>query len=182
MTTKLLGLIASAVFAVGLWTVPTVANTLNPANGQLGTNPQGESFGDPSVVGSFSDTFYVTVSGTGLQILDIAISSGPEIDVGQGFEIIIPGVQQPENFSIPTGSLDYNVEPGVYAITILGVTEYGYPVPGDLTYLSGSYKGTITAGDPPRATPLPAALPLFATGIGAIGLLGWRRKRKSATA
>jgi hypothetical protein len=29
------------------------------------------------------------------------------------------------------------------------------------------------------STPLPAALPLFATGLGAIGLLGWRRKRKA---
>ena len=29
-------------------------------------------------------------------------------------------------------------------------------------------------------TPLPAALPLFATGLGALGLLGWRRKRKAA--
>jgi hypothetical protein len=29
------------------------------------------------------------------------------------------------------------------------------------------------------ATPLPAALPLFATGLGAFGLLGWRRKRKA---
>jgi hypothetical protein len=29
------------------------------------------------------------------------------------------------------------------------------------------------------ATPLPAALPLFATGIGAMGLFGWRRKRKN---
>ena len=28
-------------------------------------------------------------------------------------------------------------------------------------------------------TPLPAALPLFATGLGALGLLGWRRKRKA---
>jgi len=27
-------------------------------------------------------------------------------------------------------------------------------------------------------TPLPAALPLFASGLGALGLLGWRRKRK----
>ena len=27
--------------------------------------------------------------------------------------------------------------------------------------------------------PLPAALPLFATGLGALGLLGWRRRRKS---
>jgi hypothetical protein len=29
------------------------------------------------------------------------------------------------------------------------------------------------------ATPLPAALPLFATGLGSLGLLGWRRKRKA---
>jgi uncharacterized protein (TIGR03118 family) len=28
-------------------------------------------------------------------------------------------------------------------------------------------------------TPLPAALPLFATGLGGLGLIGWRRKRKS---
>jgi len=28
-------------------------------------------------------------------------------------------------------------------------------------------------------TPLPTALPLFATGLGALGLLGWRRKRKT---
>ena len=27
-------------------------------------------------------------------------------------------------------------------------------------------------------TPLPAALPLFATGLGVLALLGWRRKRK----
>ena len=31
-------------------------------------------------------------------------------------------------------------------------------------------------------TPLPAALPLFAAGLGALGLLGWRRKRKNAAA
>jgi CHRD domain len=31
-------------------------------------------------------------------------------------------------------------------------------------------------------TPLPAALPLFASGLGALGLLGWRRKRKAIAA
>lgn len=30
------------------------------------------------------------------------------------------------------------------------------------------------------ATPAPAALPLFVTGLGALGLLGWRKKRKAA--
>jgi hypothetical protein len=32
----------------------------------------------------------------------------------------------------------------------------------------------------PGGTPLPAALPLFATGLGALGLIGWRRKKKAA--
>jgi hypothetical protein len=31
-------------------------------------------------------------------------------------------------------------------------------------------------------TPIPGALPLFATGLGALGVLGWRRKRKPARA
>jgi hypothetical protein len=35
---------------------------------------------------------------------------------------------------------------------------------------------------PVTATPLPAAFPLFASGLGALGLLGWRRKRKTSAA
>ena len=38
--------------------------------------------------------------------------------------------------------------------------------------------GSVTPGT--SLTPLPAALPLFATGLGALGLLGWRRKRRAA--
>jgi hypothetical protein len=44
---------------------------------------------------------------------------------------------------------------------------------------AGSVTGSIV--DAPT-TPLPAALPLFATGLGALGLLGWRRKRKAFAA
>jgi hypothetical protein len=39
--------------------------------------------------------------------------------------------------------------------------------------------GSLT---PAAATPIPAALPLFASGLGAMGLLGWRRKRKAQLA
>jgi hypothetical protein len=47
-----------------------------------------------------------------------------------------------------------------------------------LAFLSGhDYSSSSEAIS---ATPLPAALPLFATGLGALGLLGWRRKRKAA--
>ena len=37
----------------------------------------------------------------------------------------------------------------------------------------------LLRGDESFPTPLPAALPLFAGGLGVMGLLGWRRKRKS---
>jgi hypothetical protein len=42
--------------------------------------------------------------------------------------------------------------------------------------------GPVTGSADPATTPLPAALPLFASGLGALGLLGWRRKRKAQAA
>jgi hypothetical protein len=50
---------------------------------------------------------------------------------------------------------------------------------GSLTFLSGHDYSSLAAG-PSFETPLPAALPLFASGLGAFGLLSWRRKRKNA--
>jgi hypothetical protein len=49
----------------------------------------------------------------------------------------------------------------------------------------GASTGTITSTTGSwsvATTPLPAALPLFATGLGTMGLFGWRRKRKNAAA
>jgi hypothetical protein len=43
--------------------------------------------------------------------------------------------------------------------------------------LTGSGSATITS-----ETPLPGALPLFASGLGALGMLAKRRKRKAALA
>jgi hypothetical protein len=57
-------------------------------------------------------------------------------------------------------------------------------LPGGGAYIVGSSDGNVAcegssclAANAP-ATPLPAALPLFVSGLGAVGLLGWRRKRK----
>ena len=60
-------------------------------------------------------------------------------------------------------------------------------VPG-VWYSQAGYADTIMGSGPAtgsastEATPLPAALPLFATGLGALGLFGWRRKRKNVAA
>jgi hypothetical protein len=53
----------------------------------------------------------------------------------------------------------------------------------DVYYKISVGSGDIALTDSENSqTPLPAALPLFATGLGALGLLGWRRKKKAATA
>ena len=41
---------------------------------------------------------------------------------------------------------------------------------------------TFTPSSTPAAVPLSGSLPLFATGLGALGLLAWRRKRKAVAA
>ena len=55
--------------------------------------------------------------------------------------------------------------------------EFGYLV---LSNVSGAVSSFDNLSITVNSTPLPAALPLFATGLGALGLLGWRRKRKAA--
>jgi hypothetical protein len=67
--------------------------------------------------------------------------------------------------------------------------------PINLTLLAGlniiqlSFNETISGGDgfafdyaaiSPIITPLPTTLPLFATGLAGLGLLGWRRKKTAA--
>ena len=45
-----------------------------------------------------------------------------------------------------------------------------------VNFMGGEIRGQL------NAVPLPAAFPLFATGLGALGLLGWRRRRKAQAA
>jgi hypothetical protein len=76
------------------------------------------------------------------------------------------------------GGLGINVGPNptdVLCSTSVGCA-VGYPDP---SAIDGYYHpATISISE----TPLPAALPLFAGGLGALGLFGWRRKRKNAAA
>ena len=58
------------------------------------------------------------------------------------------------------------------------------PIPVDLKLTidlpDGLGIGPAVSFGAEAVTPLPATLPLFASGLGALGLLGWRRKRKAA--
>ena len=78
-------------------------------------------------------------------------------------------------------------------LTIIGGTTFSF-VDNGITWqlivngltigpnFGGPEYATLTAQviDPPGQTPLPGTLPLFAAGLGVMGLFGWRRKRKDA--
>lgn len=66
-----------------------------------------------------------------------------------------------------------------------GCTVQEPPFPSCFSYLPFDFFLSIqvpsgTPDDLVAPTPIPDALPLFATALGAMGLFGWRRKRKSA--
>jgi hypothetical protein len=73
--------------------------------------------------------------------------------------------------------------------SIAGVLFFGFTDSNGL-FNSVTISGGATTGDrdifgiddvrfSASAVPIPGALPLFVTGLGALGLLGWRRKRKA---
>ncbi len=66
--------------------------------------------------------------------------------------------------------------------TVLGDTLTVDWAGGDLVGGRESAVFTYDGGVSVSPTPLPAALPLFANGLGALGLFGWRTKRKKAAA
>jgi hypothetical protein len=75
--------------------------------------------------------------------------------------------------------LDSSLGGGMIAInTGLSFGGFGYnpPVTPD-TEIFDAANWSLTAAS---ETPLPASFPLLATGLGAMGMLGWRRKRKAA--
>jgi hypothetical protein len=49
----------------------------------------------------------------------------------------------------------------------------------DISHISLYVGGGPVSNPPPSVVPLPAALPLYGTGLAIIGFIGWRRSRKA---
>jgi hypothetical protein len=106
-------------------------------------------------------------------------------------------VNYTEDAQVQVGTGSYQVQTGTYCAfyNIFGsclqyvpiYTTYYYPIYQTETFAfyTGTFGSSPLTVNPvvvgsDATTPLPAALPLFATGLGAFGLFGWRRKRKGA--
>ena len=81
---------------------------------------------------------------------------------------------------LPTSSLvGYGGGSIITAVLYDNVTGFEEPIASCGEAAPAACGSLTLASTTPPSTPLPATLPLFAGGLGALGLLGWRRKRKA---
>jgi len=109
-----------------------------------------------SLVGNFKVTFTATVSGGTFNGQPIFAEFSPTTNLTGGFL-------------------------GWEGLDPTGLSESIYDQHSTSTSTVNGGLADIYLGTPP-STPLPAALPLFVTGLGGLALLGRRRKRKTAAA
>jgi hypothetical protein len=132
------------------------------------------NIGTVSIASANVDEYTGTISGpasfgSGTQILATSSSGNPAYVWIGGYLLVPVGYVSDTDLGISTSTYvgknfaSLGVTPGTYTWTWGTAPDQSY---------------TLAIG----ATPLPAALPIFASGLGVFGLLGWRRKRKAKLA
>jgi WD40 repeat protein len=146
---------------VGCGNVGTQAILLRP-NGTIITTIHGLGGTDELWYDPTTKRFYVTGNnGTNTsRFFDVVDENG--------------NVLQTVNLPATTSAHSITVDPltGNVFVALAGTSALN-PCPASLGCIEVFAQNTV---------PLPAALPLFATGLGALGLLGWRNRKKAALA
>ena len=143
-----------------------------------------------------TDYFDIAFIGTGGDSYNAAYGASATEAYANGLAIVFAIVAR-LNAENPIPNISGSLDPNQSAFQVpnfVSATEmdFDYGVGGGAAYVAlpgfGPYARTDT-WDPQAVwtlvtatTPLPATLPLFASGLGAMGLLGWRRKRKAQAA
>jgi len=184
---------AAAFFINDVVTDPNIIFSMNDFEGgffidgvqrQIGlNNPQSFTVSEISATGS---PIVHSFSGTWLTPGGLVPTSGviafAEGGVGEGIsDILTFAYTNVVLAGFAAGHLEgtfvSDAEPGQLLLTI-GATLVSEATP----FVFNNSFITASAQSDAGVVPLPGALPLFATGLGALGLLGWRRKRKAQAA
>ena len=164
--------------------------------GGVSFGPQGNGVPGSSSLGSFggiSGYFGTQGALVGVFLTNAVPSAGPPATLdfsagglGVDFTTLSPALNQV--FFIGDGKTNLNVfqefvAPAGTTRLALGVVDgFGFNgPPGAYDDNDGGYRIRVGIDEipvPGNDVPIPGALPLFASGLGMIGLLAWRRKRK----
>lgn len=185
ITTSLLA--ASALFmAAGMAqaTTLTFASTADCNTSEVSiASPPGGSFGPCALGGSPGGSALVQL-GEGLSYWEAVFTnvvSNVSIDLGdfnQDADRLFLWAWDASNVMIGFTELDIAADfVGMQTLTLAlsGVKSVAFGV-----YGSGIYADNLEYTVDTPAVPVPAALPLLLTGLGALGAAGWRRKRNAA--
>jgi len=135
-------------------------------------------YGYSSFTQSYADLVYFAQLERGT----LSVGNGRSFEVpptpGQdGFELNSDVVLHAENIYIISVDAAANADSSHPSETAAMDPYFTVPAGYTLEISSGVINAPLQS-----TTPLPAALPLFVTGLGGLGLMGWRRKRKALTA
>ena len=133
--------------------------------------------GDNDPAGNY--IFETTFDLTGLDVSSVVIKGLWATD-NSGSDILVNGVSTGQTASGFTSYSSFSIAAGLLQS---GLNTLDFKVL-NASGTSGNPMGLrveFTERSALLATPLPAALPLFASGLGGLGLLSWRRKRKKGS-
>jgi hypothetical protein len=177
--------------------IATVATALALMIGQASA----DTYTNFTLSGSFSDPFHDNWSLSGAMTVDdttdVFTSASLRL-VGESWtNIISQGLSgNYYNISIQTPVLNSGCSPSSNCFDTLSLGFSAVPAAlvaaGEGSILSGyshlqdagfaiSLVGTGSLIDPPSPTPLPGTFPVFAVGLGVVGLWAWWRKKKANT-
>jgi hypothetical protein len=165
--------LSAAAYSASAASAATVTYTFVNASATFsgGTSDFSGTFGWDSDPGAEYITFAnITVTGFDAGTYTYLANSGGVH--ASGFEFAVSSTSSSDAFDLYFNYFD--------GISNDPINNAYYGTEGNVS--ASNIDSSVTGYATPNATPLPATLPLFAGGLGMIGLLSGRRKRKNAAA
>jgi hypothetical protein len=176
-----------------------VTTPQNPGSGSIGTTTSGlyaiggnataVPYGpNPLVAQSYTTdngtVVMSNVSGDPVTYPDTGHTTNPAYYFREGQAVQYTPNDPTATVAAATWSVDALAHTITYTIVDNGLFGTSFALAWAMTCANDVIQGQVMdlppGGPGPNPTPLPATLPLFASGLGALGLLSWRRKRKNA--
>jgi hypothetical protein len=181
---------SSLIYNIGSVTITATASDTNgvtdvygdfaPRYGGLGVSPN-----DDQITGANGDMLTLTFSSEVILLGVGTLFDGPHDPFGSFTAATVAAAQGSGTTSFLLNGSPVTFDAANTAISVQGTVFTFATLSRNPDYYVSALRFGVCGTEiscETTITPIPGALPLFATGLGALGLLGWRRKRKASVA